>query len=132
MASHVTQNDMVSSRTLAAAALALVLAGAGGGYALAGPPPWAHGHHDRGAAAPGPAQPAQGELSGTIESVDYGGPTITIGTPRGPVLVVVTPTTSIYRGAQFATLSDLTRGTRVTVDFSSSGGQFVAQIIRIR
>lgn len=124
---------MVSLRTLAAAALATVLIGSGGGYALAGPPPWAHGHHGKGAgAAPGAGQPAQGELSGTIESVDYGGPTITIATPRGPVLVAVTPTTSIYRGEQFATLSDLTRGTRVTVDFSSAGGQLVAQIIRIR
>lgn len=132
MGSRVDSNDMASFRTLAAAALAAVLAAAGGGFALADPPPWAHGHHGRGLVqnvAPAPA--GHGNISGTIAGVDYGSASILIATPRGVVPVAVTPTTSIFRGSAFASFSDLGRGARVSVDFSDVGGRLVAQIIRI-
>lgn len=133
MGTHVDNSDMVSFRTLAVPTLAAALLVAGGGAALADPPPWAHAHHGRTEGPPsGAAQPSQGEISGVIENVDYGAATITLATPRGPVVVAVRPTTSIYRGSEFATLSDLARGKRVTVDFSAADGALVAQIIRIR
>jgi hypothetical protein len=122
---------MASFRTLAAsAALAAAFLVAGGSFALADPPPWAHGHHhgENGSAAPG----AHGNLSGTIEGVDYGSASLLVATPRGLVPVAVTPTTSIFRGSGFASFSDIARGARVSIDFSESGGRLVAQIIRIR
>jgi hypothetical protein len=121
-------------RTLATATLAAVLLAAGGTFAFAEPPPWAKGHgHGRGEVetAP-PAEGAHGNISGTIAGVDYGSASILIATPRGLVPVAVTPTTSIFRGSAFASLSDLARGARVSVDFSQIGGRLVAQIIRIR
>lgn len=126
---------MASFRTLAAATLAAALAAAGGGFALADPPPWAHGHphgHSEGAVAPAPVPAAHGSISGTIVGVDYGAASIIIATPHGIVPVAVTPTTSIFRGSGFASFTDLTRGARVSVDFSEIGGRLVAQIIRIR
>ena len=134
MGSRVDNNDMASFRTLAAATLAAALAAAGGGFALADPPPWAHGHgHGRPQAAPmAPAPAAHGAISGTIVGVDYGAASIIIATPRGIVPVAVTPTTSIFRGSGFASFTDLTRGARVSIDFSEIGGRVVAQIIRIR
>ena len=127
---------MASFRTLAAATLAAALAVAGGGFALADPPPWAHGHdHGRpeGAPmAPVPVPAAHGSISGTIVGIDYGAASIIIATPHGIVPVAVTPTTSIFRGSGFASFTDLTRGARVSVDFSEIGGRLVAQIIRIR
>jgi hypothetical protein len=118
-------------RTLAAtAALAATVFVAGGSFALADPPPWAHGHHGRGEnqAAPG----AHGNISGTIEGVDYGSASLLVATPRGLVPVAVTPSTSIFRGSGFASFADIARGARVSIDFSESDGRLVAQIIRIR
>jgi hypothetical protein len=125
---------MASFRTLAAATLAAALTAAGSGYAFADPPPWAHGHgHGHTQTAPAAAGPAaHGAISGTIIGVDYGSASILIATPRGPVPVAVTPTTSIFRGSGFASFTDLTRGARVNVDFTEIGGRLVAQIIRIR
>jgi hypothetical protein len=121
---------MASFRILAAATFAAALAAAGGSFALADPPPWAHGHGHNEAAAPGPER--HGVLSGTIAGVDYGSASILVATPRGLVPVAVTPTTSIFRGSGFASLSDLGRGAHVRIDFSAIGGRLVAQIIRIR
>lgn len=132
MGSRVDSNDMAWFRTLGAtAALAAACFIAGGSFALADPPPWAHGHHhgrETGAAAPG----AHGNISGTIEGVDYGSASLLVATPRGLVPVAVTPTTSIFRGSAFASFSDIARGARVSIDFSESDGRLVAQIIRIR
>jgi len=126
---HVDYSNMAWFRTFATATLAAVLVAAGGSFALADPPPWAHGH-GHGPAAPGPE--AHGVLTGRIAGVDYGSASILIATPRGLVPVAVTPTTSIFRGSGFASFSDLGRGARVRVDFSAIGGRLVAQIIRIR
>lgn len=135
MGSTVDSNDMASLRILATAALAAALLAAGGSFALADPPPWAHGHgHGRGetrAAVPAPA--SHGAITGTIVGVDYGSASILIAPPGGgTVPVAVTPTTSIFRGSGFASFADLARGARVSVDFSEIGGRLVAQIIRIR
>lgn len=121
-------------RTFAAATLAAALAAAGGGFAVADPPPWAHGHgHGHAQQGPETAGPAaHTAISGTIVGVDYGSASILIATPRGPVPVAITPTTSIFRGSGFASFTDLTRGARVSVDVTEIGGRLVAQIIRIR
>jgi hypothetical protein len=121
---------MASFRTLAAATLAAVLVAAGAGFALADPPPWAHGHGRTANIAPVPV--GHGSISGTIAGVDYGSASILISTPRGVVPVAITPTTSIFRGSGFASFSDLDRGAHVRVDFSAINGRLVAQIIRIR
>jgi hypothetical protein len=126
---------MASFRTFATAVAAAAFLAAGSSFALADPPPWAHGHGHHGrreveTAAPAAAG-AHGVISGTIAGVDYGGASILISTPRGMVPVAVTPTTSIFRGSAFASLSDLARGSRVSIDFSQIGGRLVAQIIRI-
>lgn len=132
MGSRVDTNDMVCFRTLAAATLAAALLAAGGSFALADPPPWAHGHGRGHAEAAAPVPGAHGVISGTIAGVDYGAASILIATPRGLVPVAVTPTTSIFRGSGFASFADLGRGARVSIDFSEIGGRLVAQIIRIR
>jgi len=124
---------MAFSRTCIAATLAAALAA--GGRALADAPPWAQAEHSHGhpPAARFVALPvAHGVLAGTIAGVDYGSASILVSTPRGLVPVAVTPTTSIFRGAAFASFADLTRGARVTIDFSVVAGRLVAQIIRIR
>lgn len=132
LGSRVDSNDMASFRTLAAATFAAVLVAAGAGFALADPPPWAHGHGHGAANTFMPAAASHGSISGTIVGVDYGGASILLATPRGAVPVAITPTTSIFRASGFASFTDLTRGTRVSIDFTDVGGRLVAQIIRIR
>ncbi|HEY9180788.1 MAG TPA: hypothetical protein VIO32_08710 [Candidatus Baltobacteraceae bacterium] len=123
---------MASFRTLAAATLAAALVAAGGSFALADPPPWAHGHsHSRGFVQTAPVPVGHGTISGTIVGVDYGSASILVATPRGVVPLAVTPTTSIFHGSALASFANLGRGARVTVDFSDIGGRLVAQIIRI-
>jgi hypothetical protein len=130
LGSRVDFNDMASFRTLAAVALAAALAAAGGSFALADPPPWAHGH---GHARPAAGAPfAHGAISGTIIGVNYGAASIVVATPRGAVPVAITPTTGIFRGSGFASFTDLVRGARVSIDCTEIGGRLVAQIIRIR
>jgi hypothetical protein len=48
------------------------------------------------------------------------------------VPIAVTPSTSIFRGENFASFTELERGSRVDVDVSEIDGRLVAQIIRIR
>ncbi|HZZ65702.1 MAG TPA: hypothetical protein VFE17_09410 [Candidatus Baltobacteraceae bacterium] len=114
-----------------AAAFAAALWAAGGCLALADPPPWAHGHrHTHSVEAVSPGQ--HGVLSGTVVGIDYAMGSIMVATPRGVVPLAVTPSTSIFRGAGFGSLADLARGARVSIDFSATGGHFIAQIIRVR
>ena len=129
LGSRVDSKDMASFRTFATALAAAGFLAAGCSFALADPPPWAHGHRH---AVPAAAAGAHGVISGTIAGVDYGGASVLIATPRGLVPVAVTPTTSIFRGSGFASFADLARGARVSIDFSEIGGRLVAQIIRIR
>jgi hypothetical protein len=124
---------MARVRTLAAATLAAALVAAGGAFALADPPPWAHGHGRKLMEGPPPGSQAQhGVIAGTIAGIDYGSASLLVSTPRGLVPVAVTPTTSIFRGSGFASLADLARGAHVSIDFSEIEGRLVAQIIRIR
>lgn len=134
---------MAVFRLFASVLLAAVLGTARGAFALADPPPWAHGHgHGHHAEAPQPAfRPpavlpfsaarAHGNLSGKVVGVDYGAASILVDTPHGLVPVAVTPTTSIIRGSTNASLADLGRGARISVDVTQVGGQLTAQIIRI-
>jgi hypothetical protein len=131
---RVDSSEMAVFRAFTVATLAAVLAAAGGGFALADPPPWAHGHghgHAR-TVDVAPGAPSHGVLSGVLVGVDYAMGSILVGTPRGVVPVAVTPTTSIFHGSRFASFADLARGARVTVDFSAIEGRLVAEIIRIR
>lgn len=126
---------MAFFRTLAAATLASVLLAAGAAPAFADPPPWAHGHgHNRGEAEDqgGGSPRSHATVSGTIAGVDYGSASILVDTARGLVPIAVTPTTSIFRGSTFASLSDLGRGARVSIDVTEIDGRLIAQIIRIR
>lgn len=132
---------MAFFRTFAAATLAAALGVAGTPvFALADPPPWAHGgQHGRGRAQqqdPGGEQQgnpkSHATVTGTIAGIDYGSASILVETSRGMVPVAVTPTTSIFHGSTFASFSDLGRGARVSVDVTEIDGRLIAQIIRIR
>ncbi|MGZ3496260.1 MAG: hypothetical protein ACXWNK_02550 [Vulcanimicrobiaceae bacterium] len=133
---------MASFRTLGIVLmLAALLGGAANGRAVADPPPWAHTHHghEHDAAQPtpsyfegGPAQDA-GVITGVVQGVDYGSGSLLLDTPRGRIVVQVTPSTSIFRGRSgYAALTDLGRGARVQVFVSNIAGRLIAQIIRIR
>lgn len=123
---------MAVLRSLWVATLAAVFLAAGNGFALADPPPWAHGHQDQEKKGDsGPQVRSHGVVSGTIVGIDYGMASILVATPRGVVPVAVTPTTSIFRGPGFSSFADLGRGAHVTVDVSEVDGRLIAQIIRI-
>jgi hypothetical protein len=131
---------MAFFRTFAAATLAAALGVAGtSAFALADPPPWAHGQghgHSRNRQDSGGDQQgnpkSHATVTGTIAGIDYGSASILIDTPRGMVPIAVTPTTSIFHGSTFASFSDLGRGARVSVDVTEIDGRLIAQIIRIR
>lgn len=135
---------MALFRSFVAATLASVLAAAGStAIALGDPPPWAHGNgngngngnghgkHHSSSEEQGGNPKSHATVSGTIAGIDYGSASILVDTPRGMVPVAVTPTTSIFRGSSFASLSDLGRGARVSVDVTEIDGRLIAQIIRI-
>lgn len=115
-------------RIFASTALAAALAAAGG-TALADPPPWAHGHGMP--LVSGGVARSHAVVSGRIVGVDLPTASILVETPRGRVPIAVTPSTSIFRGENFASFAELGRGSRVDVDVSDIGGRLVAQIIRI-
>jgi hypothetical protein len=123
----VEKSEMVGLRTVWAALLPALVASAGFGIASADPPPWAHSVR-QGFEAPH----SHGMVSGRILAVDYGDAAIVVATPRGPVPVAVTPSTSIFRGGGYASLADLSRGARVDIDVTDVGGRLIAQVIRIR
>lgn len=118
-------------RSLGTATLAAALSMAGAAFALGDPPPWAHANGRSNFLEGGPAR-SHAVVSGTIVGVDYGAATILVDTPDGRrVPVAVTPTTSIFRDSGFASLSDIGRGARVSIDVTEIDGRLVAQIIRI-
>lgn len=125
---------MATFRAFRVAVLAAAIGAASCAAAFGDPPPWAHGHgHGRPRAQAGAVrEPSHGTLTGTIVGVNYDSASILVGTPHGVVPIAVTPTTSIFRGSGFASLSDLGRGARVEVDFSQVDGRLVAEIIRVR
>lgn len=114
-------------RFFASATLAAVLGAAGTGFAVADPPPWAHALP----LADGRAR-SHAVVSGRIAAIDFASASILVETPHGRVPIAVTPSTSIFRGEDFASFAELARGSRVDIDVSDIGGRLVAQIIRIR
>lgn len=73
-----------------------------------------------------------GVVQGTIESVDYAGESIRVRGPRGTMTVAVVPSTTIYRGKEYAALSDLRSGQAVEIALYEVSGRFVAQSIRLK
>jgi len=114
-------------RIFASATLAAVLGAAGTGFAVADPPPWAHTVP----LADGFAR-SHAVVSGRIVGIDFATASILVETTHGRVPIAVTPSTSIFRGDEFASFAELGRGSRVDVDVSEIAGRLVAQIIRIR
>lgn len=126
---------MVFTRRLLTLVAAAVIAAFASGPVFADPPPWAHEHglgvysneDHQGRASD------RGVITGSIVGVDYANGAVVLATNRGRVEIQVTPSTSIFFGNHgYATLSDLTRGSRVQVFVSQIDGRLVAQIIRIR
>jgi hypothetical protein len=116
-------------RILASATLAAVLGTASGAFALADPPPWAHG---QGAPLADGFARSHAVVSGRVVGVDFATASILVETAHGRVPIAVTPSTNIFRGAEFASFAELGRGSRVDIDVSEIAGRLVAQIIRIR
>lgn len=73
-----------------------------------------------------------GIVRGEIQSVDYGTGSIVVRGARGPVQIVVLPSTSIYVRGQYATLADLHRGASVEISVSEVDGRLVAQTIHLK
>ena len=125
-----SHNDMAWRRILASATLAAAFIACGTGFAVADPPPWSNGR----------PQPFVGNgmarshavVSGRIVGVDFASASILVQTSNGRVPIAVTPSTSIFRGNDFASFAELRGGSHVDVDVSDVGGRLVAQIIRIR
>ena len=118
---------MVLLRILVTTILAAVLGAASASIALADPPPWAHGQLQ----IMGGFARSHAVVSGKVVGVDFASDSILVETPRGRVPIAVTPSTSIFRGAQFASFAELGRGAHVDIDVSNIAGRLVAQIIRI-
>ncbi len=73
-----------------------------------------------------------GVVQGTIESVDYSGQSIRVRGPHGTMSVAVVPSTTIYRGREYAAFSDLRGGQVVEIALYEVGGRLVAQSIRLK
>ena len=73
-----------------------------------------------------------GMVKGEVESVDYSSGTIVVRTGHGRAEVAVLPSTTIYKGDQYATLADIHRGLSVAISVSDVDGRLVAQIIRLK
>lgn len=119
---------MISLRALALAVLTSTAVAAVVSPALADPPPWAHdGQHEE----EGRAQD-RGVISGQVIGVDYSSGELLLQSGGRRFQVIVLPSTSIFQGRRgYATLADVSRGRRVDVWVSESGGRLFAQIIRI-
>lgn len=105
--------------------LAAVLAGTTGGAAYADAP------HSSPYTEDAPSHP-RGPISGTVSSVDYGRGQMVVNSRGRAVVIVILPSTAIYRGGAYATLTDLQAGMHVDISASESDGNLIAQIIRIR
>ena len=74
-----------------------------------------------------------GAIEGRVVAVDYKSGMITLHTGKGPVVVVVLPSTSIQaEKSGFHTIADIVKGERVHVLVSQRGEHFIAQIINIK
>ncbi|MDQ6932948.1 MAG: hypothetical protein M3160_07205 [Candidatus Eremiobacteraeota bacterium] len=75
----------------------------------------------------------RGVVGGQVLDIDYGRGLITLQTQRKVKLeIVVLPSTSILgRDSDYGTISDIARGSRLSVFISEVDGRLVAQIIHI-
>jgi hypothetical protein len=73
----------------------------------------------------------RGQIAGEVVGVDYGRGILFVANHRGRIAVLVLPSTTIYRGRSYATLTDLTNGMRVQIEANEVDGRLIAQIIRI-
>jgi hypothetical protein len=75
-----------------------------------------------------------GVVDGQIVSVDYQKGMLSVQTAsRGRIDVLVLPSTSIQgKGNEYHSISDLTKGQRVSIFASQIAGRYTAQIIRLR
>ncbi len=112
-------------RRIVGLALAGVLASTTGGFGYADPP---RANPFTGDA---PSRP-MGPVSGNIVSVDYGRNQLTVASHGHNVVVIVLPSTAIYRGEKYASLTDLQAGMHVDISVNQVDGNVIAQIIRIR
>jgi hypothetical protein len=71
--------------------------------------------------------------SGTVSKFDAASNTLTVTTPKGDVAFVVDPSASIMAGSKKVMASDLPShvGHKVTVRYTESGGQKMAQSVRV-
>jgi len=75
---------------------------------------------------------AAGIISGRIEMVDYSAGIIRVRGSHGVQVVALVPSTTIYRGSEYATLSDLRSGQFVEIALYEAGGRLVAASIRLK
>lgn len=73
----------------------------------------------------------RGQITGVVVGVDYGRGMLFVAGHGGRIAVLVLPSTTIYRGRSYATLTDLTNGMRVQIEANEVDGRLIAQIIRI-
>jgi hypothetical protein len=73
-----------------------------------------------------------GVLRGVIEAVDYSGGTLVLRTSKGPQQIAIVPSTTIYNGNDYATLSDLRKGQNAEIAVVEVDGRLVAQSIRLK
>ncbi len=105
--------------------LAAVLGGTTAGAAFADPP------HSNPYTGDAPSHP-RGPVIGNVTNVDYGRGQMTVFSHGRNVVVVVLPSTAIYRGETYATLTDLQPGMHVEISVNEVDGNVIAQIIRIK
>ena len=73
-----------------------------------------------------------GVLRGTIDSVDYSGGSLVLHTSKGAQMIAIVPSTTIYNGNDYATLSDLRKGQNAEIAVIEVDGRLVAQSIRLK
>jgi hypothetical protein len=105
--------------------LAVVLAGTAGGLA------YADQNRSNPFTGDAPSHPL-GPVSGNVVSVDYGRNQLTVASHGRNIVVIVLPSTAIYRGEKYAGLTDLQAGMHVDISVNQVDGNVIAQIIRIR
>jgi hypothetical protein len=105
--------------------LAAVLAGTSGGFAVA------DSTHSNPYTGDAPSHP-RGPVVGNLASVDYGRGQLSVLSSGRLITVVVLPSTAIYRGEKYATLTDLRPGMHVEISVNEVDGNVIAQTIRIK
>ncbi|MBC5829513.1 MAG: hypothetical protein GIW98_04905 [Candidatus Eremiobacteraeota bacterium] len=80
-----------------------------------------------------PGAKDRGVVVGQVVDIDYGRGVVTLQTQhKGKLEIVVSPSTSILsRDNDYGTISDIARGSRLSVFISEVDGHLVAQIIHI-